>query len=124
MTRARGLFGSSAAAAIALLVCALPAAGGGAAQPAAAPEEQTEAPEPRPVEIRLGLTIVDFARINNRDETYDVHGYLEMKWKDPRLARKPRAPLKHPAQVWRRLHPSRDLWVPKLSFLNSLEETK
>jgi len=37
----------------------------------------------------LGLTIIDFARINNREETFDVHGYLEMRWVDKRLKRDP-----------------------------------
>jgi Neurotransmitter-gated ion-channel ligand binding domain len=123
MKRACGPFRVWSLAAIALYTCIFPVRSA-TAQPAMAPEEQVDAPPPRPVEIHVGLTIVDFARINNRDETFDVHGFLEMRWKDPRLARKPGAAQNGSSKGWRRLHPSREVWIPHLSFVNSLEETK
>jgi hypothetical protein len=124
MKRVRGSFGSLLAALIALFGCAILPAANATTERQTAPDEQVEAPEPRPVELRLGLTIVDFARINNREETFDVHGYLEVRWKDPRLKRNPGAGQDRSGQVRRRLHPSRDVWVPRLSFMNAVEETK
>src|SRR5262245_57521598 len=60
-----------------------------AAEPPSSPGDNSareSPPGPRPVEVRLALTIIDFARINNREETFDLHGYLEVSWKDSRLA--------------------------------------
>jgi hypothetical protein len=109
---------------ISLSLCSDSPAQGEASQTQTAREEETVAPEPRPVEIRLGLTIVEFARINNRDETFDLHGYLEVNWNDPRRKRNPGTAPKRPGQEWRRLRPSAEVWVPRLSFVNALEEAK
>jgi len=72
----------------------------------------------------LGLTIIDFARINNREETFDVHGYLEMRWVDKRLKRDPGSGANGRSEKKRRLHPSHELWIPHLSFMNAVEEIK
>jgi hypothetical protein len=124
MNLVRNSFRSCSIAVVALFAFGSAAAAGAKAQPSATPLEQVDAPEPRPVELLLRLTIVDFARINNRDETFDVHGYLEVRWKDPRLKRNPTSEQNRPKKAWRRLHASREVWVPRLSFMNSLEETK
>ncbi len=72
----------------------------------------------------MGLTIIDFARINNREETFDVHGYLEMRWLDKRLKRNPGSGSDRKPGKKRRLHPSHELWIPRLSFMNAVEEVK
>jgi hypothetical protein len=66
-------------------------AGPGASQVKASDSPQSTAgasipeppPGPRPIQVHLGLTIIDFARINSRDETFDVHGYLEITGQMP-----------------------------------------
>src|SRR5262249_9775772 len=73
----------------------------------------------RPVEVTVGFYILDYARITSRDESFDATGYLELKWKEPRLALEPGA---RPGP-WRRLDPRR-IWVPRVYFENALEQPK
>src|SRR5207244_435683 len=42
-----------------------------------------------PLKISIGLYLVDFSRINGREETFDLQGYLTAKWVDPALASPP-----------------------------------
>ena len=88
------------------------------------PLDVVAAPEPHPVQVGMGLTIIDFARINNREETFDVHGYLEVRWVDKRLKRNPGSGADQKPGKKRRLHPSHELWIPRLSFMNAVEEVK
>jgi hypothetical protein len=68
------------------------------------------------------LTIIDFARINSREETFDVHGYLEVTWNDKRHLRG--GPPGSSTQRWHRIPPSLGVWTPRLSFLNSHEPVR
>ena len=101
-----------------LLLGVSPAAG------AQGPAEVIPPPDPLPVQVRLGLTIIDFAHINNREETFDVHGYLEARWVDKRLKRVPPTGPNGRSEKMRKMHASRELWTPQLSFMNAVEEVK
>src|SRR5690349_8122247 len=60
---------------------------GGAAP--ARPEDDWAYPpvrDARPVEVTVGLYVLDFARVTAREESFDLTGYLELSWRDPRLA--------------------------------------
>lgn len=41
-----------------------------------------------PVEVRVGLFVLDFNWIHSNDQSYSMIGYLVYRWKDPRLAHK------------------------------------
>lgn len=73
---------------------------------------------PRPIKIDIGFYLVDFARINGREETFDMQGYLTASWVDPALARKPGEP-----RGERRIPPDR-LWTPNYEFINAAEQVK
>ncbi len=73
-------------------------------------------PGPRPIEVTVGLTIVDFARVNARDESFDLHGYLVAHWRDPRMARAS----SDESHAVRRLK-ANVCWSPDYVFINSLE---
>jgi hypothetical protein len=40
------------------------------------------------VEVSLGIVVVEFARINLREESFEMAGYLDTSWTDPSLALK------------------------------------
>ena len=73
---------------------------------------------PLPIKIDVGFYLVDFARINAREETFDLQGYLTAHWTDPALARKPGEP-----KGERRFHPE-DLWTPNYEFSNAAEPVR
>jgi hypothetical protein len=85
------------------------------AHPAAGAETDPP-PGPRPVTVELGFFLLDFARINPREESFDLHGYLLMRWRDPRLAW---TAGDSPRQT-RQLQPE-TVWVPEFAFPNALE---
>jgi hypothetical protein len=37
------------------------------------------------VDISVGIILIDFARINIREEAFDMAGYLDTSWTDPSL---------------------------------------
>jgi len=39
-----------------------------------------------PVEVKVGLYVLDFNYIRSNDQSYSIIGYLTFRWKDPRLA--------------------------------------
>ena len=69
------------------------------------------------VEISIGIVVVEFARINLREESFDMAGYLDTSWTDPSLALKPD---EKPAGV-RRYRPGQ-IWAPALEFVNAVEQ--
>jgi hypothetical protein len=73
---------------------------------------------PRPIKIEMGFYLVDFARINGREETFDIQGYLTASWTDPTLARKPDEPKAE------RRFPPETLWTPNFEFINAAEQVK
>jgi hypothetical protein len=84
--------------------------------PAAAAELTPPAEEGRPVEVNLGLLVYDFARITARDESFDLTAYLEMSWRDPRLADDAAPPI--------RRFSLDEVWSPRLYFENAAEQPR
>jgi hypothetical protein len=80
---------------------------------------QTPENQGRTTPVALGITLIDFARINIREETFDIEGYLDATWVDPALARPPGAPRLNPRDV--RLDPAR---TPVFEFVNSIDVVK
>jgi len=74
---------------------------------------------PRPIKVDIGFYLIDFARINGREETFDLQGYLNASWVDPSLALKPG---EH-SQDERRF-PTDALWTPNYEFTNAAEQVK
>ncbi len=67
-----------------------------------------------PVEVRVGLYVLDFNFIRSNDQNYSMIGYLTYRWKDPRLA--------HKGPSYRM---GRDrLWFPLLDVANASEFVK
>jgi hypothetical protein len=66
-----------------------------------------------PLEVSVGAVVVDFARINAREESFDMQGYLNLSWRVPSLAGKGN----------RRMF-REELWAPNIDFVNALEPVK
>jgi hypothetical protein len=66
-----------------------------------------------PLEVSVGMVLVDFARINAREESFDIQGYLSLSWRVPSLAGKGD----------RRMFRD-ELWSPNIDFVNALEPIK
>jgi len=71
----------------------------------------------RQIRVAIGIYLVDFARINLREDSFDMAGYLDTTWVDPTLALKPgeargRVRRYRPGQVW----------SPALEFVNAAEQ--
>src|SRR5687768_10539406 len=67
-----------------------------------------------PVEVRVGLYVLDFNYIRSNEQTYSIIGYLTFRWKDPRLAH---------AGPMRRM--ARDkVWFPLLDVANASDLSK
>lgn len=67
--------------------------------------------------VSIGVFLIDFARINLREESFDMAGYLDVRWTDPSLAlagaeRRGMARRYRPGQVW----------SPALEFVNAVEQ--
>jgi hypothetical protein len=72
----------------------------------------------KPVEVSIGFTILDFARVTSRDESFDATGYLEMNWRDPRIARS------YGSSKGARRHDPGPIWTPRVFFENALEQPR
>jgi len=71
----------------------------------------------RRIEVSVGLYLVSFARINLREESFDMAGYLDTAWTDPGLALGPGEARKG----LRRFRPGQ-IWAPALEFVNAVEQ--
>ncbi len=69
------------------------------------------------LEVSLGVYLIDFARINLREESFDMAGYLDVSWTDPGLALKEGERHGKP----RRYRPGQ-VWTPALEFVNAVEQ--
>jgi hypothetical protein len=98
-----------------LLAAPGPATAGDA--PAPAPLTSPPAMGGKAVEVAIGFYVLDFARVTAREESFDLTGYLELSWRDPRLE----AP-GEPKAV-RRLDAG-GIWTPKIYFENALEQPR
>ena len=71
------------------------------------------------VDIFVGIILIDFARINIREESFDMAGYLDTSWTDPSLALRQG----EPSEGVRRFRPGQ-IWAPELEFVNAVEQVK
>lgn len=72
-----------------------------------------------PVEVTLGFYALDFARVTAREESFDVTGYLEQRWRDPSLALASGADPGH-----RRRPRDGEIWLPRILFENALDRPR
>jgi hypothetical protein len=75
----------------------------------------------KPVEVAIGFYAYDFARVTPRDESFDLTGYLELSWRDPRLELP--AADRAATKELRRMDAAR-VWTPKVYFENALEQPR
>src|SRR5437764_9784464 len=73
------------------------------------------------VDVSIGFYAYDFARVTSRDESFDLTGYLELSWRDPRLELP--ADARSATKEWRRMDAAR-VWTPKVYFENALEQPR
>src|SRR5947208_529087 len=73
----------------------------------------------KPVDVTVGFLVLDFARVNAREESFDLTTYLSLSWDDPRLARAEASESDLP----RHFQPS-EVWTPTIFFPNALEQTR
>ena len=71
------------------------------------------------VDISVGIILIDFARINIREEAFDMAGYLDTSWTDPSLTLREG----EPTEGVRRFKPGQ-IWAPELEFVNAVEQVK
>ena len=71
----------------------------------------------RRIEVSLAIYLVDFARINLREESFDMAGYLDTAWVDPSLKLEGADARKRT----RRFRPGQ-VWTPALEFVNAVEQ--
>jgi len=69
------------------------------------------------IRVSIGLYLVDFARINLREESFDMAGYLDSSWVDPTLA----LGKGESSGKVRRFRPGQ-IWAPALEFVNAVEQ--
>lgn len=88
----------------------------------AAPRYNSRIPPPSgagPVVVSVQFQVLDFARVNSRDESFDVTGYLELSWTDPQLALRGNPPTRTVRYV-----NASDIWIPRVYFANALEQPR
>ena len=73
--------------------------------------------------MSIGFYALDFARVTSRDESFDLTGYLELSWRDPRLALPAAERDEARKRSWRRIDASK-LWTPRVYFENALEQPR
>src|SRR4051812_36581812 len=76
-----------------------------------------------PVDVSIGFYALDFARVTARDESFELTGYLELSWNDPRLALPASERDEARKRPWRRIDASK-IWTPRVYFENALEQPK
>lgn len=68
----------------------------------------------KPIDVALGLHVINIAAIDEVSEQFRLDGYLFARWIDPRLAYTPRGP---DDQV--RNYAMGQIWVPQLEMINA-----
>jgi hypothetical protein len=71
-------------------------------------------PGNKPVEVKVGLYILNLVALDEVHQTFTCTGYLTEKWNDPRLALTPGQ-----AGGGKRYYRREDIWFPSLQFDNS-----
>ena len=69
------------------------------------------------IKVAIGVELIDFARINLREESFDLAGYLDTSWTDPALILK----AEEARGKARRYRPGQ-IWAPALEFVNAVEQ--
>jgi Neurotransmitter-gated ion-channel ligand binding domain len=96
-----------------------------ATQPAAKPAEtrkpsiKSDRSIDKPTLVSVGFSLINLGRINQTDETFDVSGFLQATWQDPRLAFDPNAV---GDKVIR--YTPEQIWEPALTIFNSQSAPK
>jgi hypothetical protein len=83
-----------------------------AGQPALGAEYHAP-PSDKPIQVQVGVYILNLVHLDEIRQTFTCTGYLTEKWQDPRLAFTARA-------VQRRYYRKQDIWFPFLHFDNSI----
>ncbi|MFO0958204.1 MAG: hypothetical protein U0800_12385 [Isosphaeraceae bacterium] len=102
---------------IALLALALTGPFGPQVQPR--PRIAPPTKEGKPVEVRVGFLVLDFSKVDSREESFGLTGYLALTWNDPRLA----LPPGEVGGLPRRFSPA-EVWTPSLFFPNALDQAR
>ena len=68
----------------------------------------------QPLDVAIGLHIVNIASINEVTEQFEIDAYLFERWKDPRLAFTPTSPADD-----ERDYALGQIWIPQLEMINA-----
>jgi hypothetical protein len=68
----------------------------------------------QPIDVAIGLHIVNIASINEVSEQFQMDSYLFERWKDPRLAFTPKGPDDN-----ERDYTAGQIWIPQLEMINA-----
>ena len=112
---------SLAAAAFALLLAAPPGTDTPDSRKAAPPPAAADDDDRNLSRIAVGISfwIIDFARLNTREETFELEAVVELTWNDPTLVSSGQASKGRE----RHLKPS-EAWTPTLEYLNAVDAIK
>ena len=69
----------------------------------------------KPVEVEVGLHVINIASIDEVLEQFEVDGYLVARWKDPRLVYAPVGPADQKREYQRG-----QVWIPYLEMVNGV----
>ena len=89
---------------------------GAAAGPAVANDPILQAPpnQGQPIDIAVGLHIINIASIDEVTEQFETDAYLFERWNDPRLAFTPSGPNDR-----ERNYEVGQIWIPQLEMINA-----
>jgi hypothetical protein len=71
-------------------------------------------PDGKPIEILIGLHVVNLAAIDEVSEQFQLDAYMFAQWIDPRLAFTPQGP-----QDQTRSYRPGQVWTPELEMINA-----
>lgn len=96
------------------LALATPAAAAEAVVPERNPLLVPPGSDSNPINVAVGLHIINIAAIDEVAENFTIDGYLVARWKDARLAYTPTEP-----GDYRRQFIAGQIWLPKLEMVNA-----
>src|SRR6266852_8454868 len=109
MTRNRGALVATVIVASVMLWCVA-----GHAAPSADPTLQSPPYQGQPIDIAIGLHIINIASIDEVTEQFEMDAYLFERWIDPRLAFTPSGPNDR-----ERNYAVGQIWIPQLEMINA-----
>lgn len=92
-----------------------------AAAIADAPIAVSPPPGPRPIVVVASVYLLNLVSVDDREETFDADLYLDLSWRDPRLAFEPSAG-EPPTRIYQGDAAASELgeiWWPDLEFVNA-----